>query len=59
MRKISKIFSKKNPERVITDAVERMLPKNRLANDMISRLKVVVGPTHKYEAQQPTALTLV
>lgn len=50
---------KKNPQRVITDAVERMLPKNRLANDMISRLKVVVGPTHKYEAQQPTPLTLV
>ncbi|MBP6084673.1 50S ribosomal protein L13 [Candidatus Gracilibacteria bacterium] len=48
---------RKDPERVLHDAIRRMLPKNRLGSDMLSRLKLVVGDTHQYEAQQPTQLT--
>jgi len=46
-----------HPERVLKKAIERMLPKNRLANDMIKRLRVVVGEKHEFEAQKPTPLT--
>ena len=48
----------KNPERVIKDAVKRMLPKTRLGNAMLDHLKIVVGPEHPYTAQKPESLTL-
>ena len=48
----------KNPKRVIQDAVRRMLPKTRLGDAMLTRLKIVVGPDHPYTAQQPESLTL-
>ncbi|MGI5868614.1 MAG: 50S ribosomal protein L13 [Kiritimatiellia bacterium] len=46
----------KHPERIIRKAVEGMLPKNKLARDMMRRLKVYAGPEHPHEAQQPVAL---
>ncbi len=49
---------KKYPERLIEKAVRGMLPKNRLGDDLFRNLKVVVGPNHKYEAQQPTLIDL-
>lgn len=39
------------PDRVITDAVRGMLPKTRLGDRMIRRLRVYAGPEHKHEAQ--------
>ncbi len=46
------------PEMVIAEAVRRMLPKNKLATVMLSKLKVYVGPDHPHQAQQPEALEL-
>jgi large subunit ribosomal protein L13 len=43
----------KYPERILQDAVRRMLPKNKLASKMLSRLKIVVGSQHNFQAQQP------
>lgn len=43
----------KFPERVVTLAVRRMLPKNKLGENMIKRLKVYRGPHHKHQAQKP------
>ena len=43
----------KHPQRVIELAVKGMLPKNRLADQMLHRLKVYAGPEHPHEAQQP------
>lgn len=43
----------KHPDRVLTEAVRRMLPKNKLATRMLSKLKVYVGPNHPHQAQQP------
>lgn len=43
----------KHPERVILEAVRRMLPKSRLGRKMLTRLKVYVGPEHPHVAQQP------
>ncbi len=39
------------PSRVITHAVNGMLPKNRLGRSMLQKLKVYEGPTHPHEAQ--------
>lgn len=48
----------KHPERLVEKAVKRMLPKNKLANDLYRNLKVVVGEKHKYEAQKPQEIKL-
>ncbi len=46
------------PERVIQLSVSRMLPKNRLRDDFLRRLKVYRGPNHPHAAQQPRPLRL-
>lgn len=46
----------KHPERIITQAVKGMLPKNRLSRQTIKRLKVYAGPDHPHQAQQATIL---
>ena len=48
----------KKPEELIKLSVRRMLPKNRLARDMLSRLKVYNTATHPHAAQNPTPLKL-
>lgn len=49
---------KKSAERVVTLAVSRMIPKNKLGSAMIKKLKVYKGETHPHEAQQPEPLTI-
>ncbi|WP_145075277.1 50S ribosomal protein L13 [Poriferisphaera corsica] len=44
----------KKPELLIKLAVRRMLPKNKLATKMLSKLKVYAGEEHPHQAQQPT-----
>jgi large subunit ribosomal protein L13 len=46
----------RHPERVVEDAVRRMLPKNRLGRQMFKKLKVYAGPEHPHHAQQPSAM---
>ncbi len=48
----------KHPDRVITAAVRRMLPKNKLGTQMLSKLKVYAGPEHPHQAQQPKTLEI-
>lgn len=48
----------KQPTKVLELAVSWMLPKNKLRQSMISRLKLVVWVDHKYQAQQPKELKL-
>ena len=48
----------KAPERVIQTAVKGMLPKNRLGRQMLKKLKIYAGPSHRHEAQQPIQLEL-
>jgi large subunit ribosomal protein L13 len=43
----------RHPERILKDAVRRMLPKNRLATKMLAQLKLYCGPDHPHQAQQP------
>jgi large subunit ribosomal protein L13 len=44
-----------NPDRILRDAVRRMLPKNKLATKMLARLKIYSGTEHPHQAQQPEA----
>ena len=46
------------PERILLDAVKRMVPRNRLGRQQMAKLKVYAGPDHPHQAQQPTALKL-
>lgn len=39
----------RDPERVLLKAVKGMLPKNRLLNDRINRLKIFANETHPYK----------
>ena len=51
-----KQMMEKKPEKVVTLAVKRMLPANRLRNSMLKRLHVYADDKHIHEAQQPTPL---
>lgn len=46
------------PTRVIEEAVKSMLPKNRLRNGFMSKLKIYAGTDHGHEAQKPELLEL-
>lgn len=46
----------KNPAFIIENAVKGMLPKNRLAREMIKKLKIYSGPEHPHTAQNPQPL---
>ncbi len=45
------------PELLIEEAVRRMLPKNRIARQMLKKLKVYRGAEHPHHAQQPATVT--
>ena len=45
------------PERIITNAVQGMLPHNRLGRKLLTHLKVYSGELHPHAAQQPQTIT--
>jgi large subunit ribosomal protein L13 len=46
------------PEKVVMEAVRRMLPKNKLGRVMLSKLKVFPGAEHVHAAQNPEKVEL-
>lgn len=48
---------RRHPEFIIEHAVKGMLPKNRLAARMITKLKVYAGAEHPHAAQNPQPLS--
>ena len=48
----------RRPTEVLRVAVKGMLPKNRLARQQITKLKIYAGPEHPHEAQNPKSLEL-
>ena len=51
-------FRKKRPEFLIMNAVRGMLPKNKLARQMLTKLRVFAGPEHPHEAQTPEPMAV-
>ena len=47
-----------SPEKSIKKAVKGMLPKNKLSNKIIKKLKVYSGSEHPHVGQQPEELSL-
>ena len=47
-----------SPEKIIVKAVKGMLPKNKLANQIIKKLKVYSGSVHPHIGQQPKELSI-
>ena len=50
------ILDGKNPERVVTQAVKRMLPGGPLSRQQMTNLRVYPGNDHPHEAQSPEIL---
>ena len=48
----------KKPEEILHQAVKRMVPRNRLGRQQMSKLKLYAGPAHPHQAQQPEALKI-
>jgi len=48
----------RKPEMIIELAVQRMLPKNKIGKQMLTKLQVYRGDKHPHEAQKPQALTV-
>ena len=53
--KLGSLMARK-PERVVSEAVRRMIPKGILGKKMLLKLKVYAGPDHPHEAQKPEPL---
>jgi large subunit ribosomal protein L13 len=48
----------RRPTEVLRMAVKGMLPRNRLARQQITKLKIYAGPEHPHEAQAPKPMKL-
>ena len=48
-----------HPERVIENAVRGMLPRNKLGDAMVKKLRVYAGPGHPHEGQVPVDMAQV
>ncbi|MCC5959559.1 MAG: 50S ribosomal protein L13 [Rhodobacteraceae bacterium] len=55
-RTTGQILEGKFPERVVTQAVKRMLPGGPLSRQQMTNLRVYAGAEHPHEAQQPEVL---
>jgi large subunit ribosomal protein L13 len=55
-RTVGEILEGKHPERVVMQAVKRMLPGNKLARTQMTNLRVYAGSEHPHAAQQPETL---
>jgi large subunit ribosomal protein L13 len=53
-----RLMREKRPTYIISHAVKGMLPKNRLAATMLTKLRVFAGPAHTHEAQNPVKISL-
>jgi large subunit ribosomal protein L13 len=49
---------KKNPARLVEEAIRGMLPKTKLGRAMFTKLKVYVGERHPHQAQKPQPLAV-
>lgn len=51
-RRLEEVLAK-NPKEALMLAVKRMLPKNRLGREQLTRLRIFVGAEHAHTAQKP------
>ena len=49
----AKEMLQRKPEEILYQAVKRMVPRNRLGRQQMTKLKLYAGPQHPHQAQQP------
>jgi large subunit ribosomal protein L13 len=49
----------KDATRIVEYAVKRMLPKNKLADKMMKKLKIYVGSEHPHQAHSPQPISFI
>jgi len=54
----ARLRMQRKPELILSDAVQGMLPKNRLGRTLIKKLKVYKGSAHPHSAQKPEILNI-
>jgi large subunit ribosomal protein L13 len=47
-----------HPERILEQAVRRMVPRTKLGRRQMTKLKIYAGPGHPHQAQQPQELKI-
>lgn len=52
------VMLKNHPDRIIRNAVRRMLPKTKMGRAMLKKLKIYAGTEHPHAAQLPKELTI-
>jgi large subunit ribosomal protein L13 len=52
----AKVVRKKQPVRLVEEAVRGMLPKTKMGDAMYRKLKVYAGATHPHAAQKPSSI---
>jgi large subunit ribosomal protein L13 len=45
-----------HPDRILREAVRRMVPRTKLGRAQMTKLKIYAGPNHPHQAQQPEEL---
>ncbi|OIR04282.1 50S ribosomal protein L13 [mine drainage metagenome] len=53
-----KLMRERHPEFIVEHAVKGMLPKNRIARQMLTKLRVFKGTAHPHEAQNPIKISV-
>ena len=48
----------KHPDRILREAVKRMIPRTPLGRKQMTKLKIYAGPNHPHQAQQPQEFKL-
>jgi large subunit ribosomal protein L13 len=48
-----------HPNRIIEFAVKGMLPKNKIGDRLLKKLKIYTGPEHDHQAQSPEKIDLM
>lgn len=56
--KAKEILASKNPGKILELAVRGMLPKNRLRDQIMKKLKLFAGTEHPHASQQPETIVL-
>ena len=54
----AKTLLETNPVKMVEKAVRGMIPKNRLGEQIYSKLHVYAGPEHPHAAQKPEVLEI-
>ena len=49
----ARVMLEKHPERILMEAVKRMVPRTPLGRQQMTKLKIYAGPNHPHQAQQP------